>query len=416
MKVLVAIPTPGSINVELVLFLLNEFALASRGQHKFSICFDKGIDICRARNKIVKVFLESDNEALMMLDSDVIPPIGAIGSLIEANKPIVAGVYFGFDEIRNSPIHPIMNGVTKIDERYATATRAGAGCMLVKREVFEKMRDHLLADRYWPPFMFNYSQDGDVHTLAEDWRFCDNARACEYTIWVDHTLICRHMKSLSPETLMRFLPPPDQMFEEEATNEARNGKDYWDGIWRNEGINTWRQYPQTFGRICEIIGSGKNVLDVGCGVGILAKKIKDAGNDAFGFDISEAAISEMDAKFGICGVAGKAPPIPWQDKAFDWTVATEFLEHFSPEEGEEVVAEMARVGKNSIFTTPNNILTPNECREHCNTFTPDTLRTLLEKYYNEVTLEEFTDEFSASGQSIALPTILAICKEPKTKP
>ena len=407
MKVLVAIPTLSTISAQLAGFLLSDIGQAFAKGHRVSISFETRDDICRARNNIVKTFLNSDNDLLFMLDADVIPPAGTTNALIEANKPIVAGVYFRFDNQNKSPIVPVLNGFKDIDGRYGTATRAGAGCMMIQREVFQRLRD----TAHNPPFSHIYEPDGSGFILSEDWHFCEMAREIGYDIVVDTHIICSHAKSLSPEVLMNYLPKPSEIFKEQSIrNEARNDKIYWDRIWMREGSETWRQYPTAFNRICEIIGTGKDVLDVGCGVGILAKKIKDAGNHAFGFDISETAINEMDAKFGICGVAGKVPTIPWQDKAFDWTVATEFLEHFSAEEAEEVVKEMARVGQNSIFTTPNNTLTPKECEEHCNTFTPETLRTLLGKHYESVEIETFTDEFSAQGQNIALPTILAICK------
>ena len=212
MKILVAIPTLSTISAQLAGYLLSDFGQAFQAGHRISIQFEMKDDICRARNNIVKLFLNSDNDALFMLDSDVIPPIGTLNRLIAAGRPITAGVYFRFDNRNESPIVPVLNGFKDTDGRYGTATRAGAGCMLVKREVFETMREK----GKWPVWAHIYTPDGSAFILSEDWNFCEMARACGFEIVVDSEIICSHSKSLSPEVLMAYLPKPSEIFKEEA--------------------------------------------------------------------------------------------------------------------------------------------------------------------------------------------------------
>lgn len=49
---------------------------------------------------------------------------------------------------------------------------------------------------------------------------------------------------------------------------------FWNKIWREEGINTWRSYPAIYDYLDNIIKSDSSVIDVGCGPGQLAYKIQ----------------------------------------------------------------------------------------------------------------------------------------------
>lgn len=53
---------------------------------------------------------------------------------------------------------------------------------------------------------------------------------------------------------------------------------YWDRVWEQEGAVTWRQYPGCFGRICWAVGHFNEVLELGCGVELLARKLVEFGN------------------------------------------------------------------------------------------------------------------------------------------
>ena len=140
-----------------------------------------------------------------------------------------------------------------------------------------------------------------------------------------------------------------------------NTKEYWDEIWKREGSATWRVYPDTIKHVTEIIKSDKRVLELGCGVGILSKKLVDQHNYVFGIDISEEAIRIMEKDFCIPGMVAKVPPIP-TDIKFDYVIAAEFLEHF--EDTSQILKEMARVAEYAIIIVPVNILGPDECKEH----------------------------------------------------
>jgi SAM-dependent methyltransferase len=181
---------------------------------------------------------------------------------------------------------------------------------------------------------------------------------------------------------------------------------YWDQIWEKEGTATWRRYPGCFGRICWAVGHFNEVLELGCGTGILARRLLDFGNTVTGLDISETAIAQLPSE--IKGVVATLPDIPLPDGSFDVVVATETLEHI--ENHQACVAEAVRVlrpGGRAYFAVPDNCLGPDEDPEHLRKYTPETIEVLLSPY-GHVFIETFIDEFVVSpGQIVVLPTILA---------
>lgn len=181
---------------------------------------------------------------------------------------------------------------------------------------------------------------------------------------------------------------------------------YWNQTWQREGTATWRRYPGCFGRICWAVGHFNDVLELGCGVGILARQLVQFGNVVTGLDISDAAIAQLPED--IKGVVATLPKIPFSEHSFDVVVGTEILEHIDDDQAcvQEVV-RVLRPGGRAYFAVPNNCLGPDEEPEHIRKYTPETLEALLSPY-GYVFMETFVDEFFVSSQqAIGLPTILA---------
>jgi len=190
----------------------------------------------------------------------------------------------------------------------------------------------------------------------------------------------------------------------------------WNAIWLDEnGIKTWRTYPTTFKVICGIVGIGNKVLEVGCGVGLLANKLKLSGNDVTGLDISPFAINTMKQEFGIDGIIHDARvlPLPFPDGAFDWVIATEFLEHFTPEDAEKIVADISRISRRAVFCVPHNTLPPSEIKEHLNIFTPLSLEAMVKKHFKFCKFGGFNDIFETTIDPpvIKLQVLVARCSQ-----
>lgn len=181
---------------------------------------------------------------------------------------------------------------------------------------------------------------------------------------------------------------------------------HWDQIWEEEGADTWRRYPGCFGRICWAVGHFNEVLELGCGTGVLARRLSDFGNAVTGLDLSATAIAQLPPT--IKGIVATLPDIPLPDHSFDVVVATETLEHIEDDHAcIKKAVQVLRPGGRVYVAVPNNCLGPDEDPEHLRKYTPEQIEALFSPH-GQVFMETFVDEFVvAPGQIVALPTILA---------
>lgn len=165
----------------------------------------------RARNQIVDYFLKTKVRNgmplthLLFIDSDTIPPEDAIKRLLSHDKDIVTGLtpILRYEEKEGdwdvydncfTSVEKDENGKTiktHIAQRgtgLQEVFRCGGSCLLIKREVFEKLKV--------PYFRFLSNEDGTSHTRSEDIYFCDSARAANINIYADTEVACRHYKDI----------------------------------------------------------------------------------------------------------------------------------------------------------------------------------------------------------------------------
>jgi SAM-dependent methyltransferase len=101
---------------------------------------------------------------------------------------------------------------------------------------------------------------------------------------------------------------------------------------------------------------GKRLLDVSCGVGILVKFAAEAGLQACGVDISQAAVREAKQRDPSARVAvGNGETLPYPDNHFDYVTNIGSLEHYEhlPEGIQETARVLRRDGKACILL-PNS--------------------------------------------------------------
>jgi len=199
-KIFIGIPTvDGKVTAELMIRMLNWSSKYSSNiiieTQPFTVPHD------HARNVLVKKFLASDATYFMGIDADVVPPEDAIIKMIAADKDVITGITkrfaarkdgydlapmtFEFERNRYNIVYNFSKQpVVKIDG-------CGAGCFLVKREVFEKIKC---------PYKFKYDKDGIV-TRSEDLYFCDQLRKNKFELWADYSINCKHIKSIDVNTL-----------------------------------------------------------------------------------------------------------------------------------------------------------------------------------------------------------------------
>lgn len=91
------------------------------------------------------------------------------------------------------------------------------------------------------------------------------------------------------------------------------------------------------------------VLDVGCGTGLLATRLAGAGYDVTGVDPSEGMLEVLRGRApGIDSVQGSGAALPFGDDTFDLVLSVAVMHHIAdPDEVGRALAEMVRVAKPS---------------------------------------------------------------------
>jgi len=87
-------------------------------------------------------------------------------------------------------------------------------------------------------------------------------------------------------------------------------------------------------------GTGREVLEVGCGTGLVLERIHGFARRAVGVDLSPGML-ERARKRGLEVLEGSATSLPWGEASFDVTCAFKVLAHVP--EIERALSEMARV-------------------------------------------------------------------------
>lgn len=178
------------------------FALAQKGhQISFSKIYNESL-ITRARNNLVKEFMDSDADYLFFIDADEGFNVADVIAMIETDVDVIGGVYpmknINWDSVRAAALagkenlaeHSgffamnLLPGTTSIKiTEPVEVTEVATGLMLIKRRVFEEMESHCpkyaingsdaqfdfnrMVTEY---FATSITEDGIL--LSEDYHFC----------------------------------------------------------------------------------------------------------------------------------------------------------------------------------------------------------------------------------------------------
>lgn len=124
--------------------------------------------------------------------------------------------------------------------------------------------------------------------------------------------------------------------------------------------NEFWSYPERWGassfedvqllknEILQACGYGK-ILDVGCGMGALVLELCRNGIDAFGIDVADVAIHNLNLKLPNRFQVGSILNLPYEDNYFDTVVTTDCLEHLKPEDIPLALEELYRITKKNIY-------------------------------------------------------------------
>ena len=203
-KILIGLPTMSSIHIMLAVQIMAWIAEAYRGSD-FELMVYPTVavqPVDNARNEIVREFLKTDCTHLLFIDSDTLPPRDAIKKLLDINQPIVSAItpIVEIDEKTKEPWRK-WNCVGMDDNHVQPNTGvvpikgAGSSCILIKREVFNKIPE--------PWYRFRYEDDngkkqfmGQPLIISEDIHFIMQAVSRGIPAFCDTSIICGHNKSI----------------------------------------------------------------------------------------------------------------------------------------------------------------------------------------------------------------------------
>jgi ubiquinone/menaquinone biosynthesis C-methylase UbiE len=92
--------------------------------------------------------------------------------------------------------------------------------------------------------------------------------------------------------------------------------------------------------IVEPLARGREVLEVGCGTGLILKRLEGAAKSLTGLDISRGMLAEARQR-GFAVTEGSATDLPFEDESFDLAFSFKVLAHVP--DIRRALAEMARV-------------------------------------------------------------------------
>lgn len=165
----------------------------------------------RARNRLSAAFLKTDCTHLLFVDSDQLFRSSQVARLLSHNVPVVAG----FIPKKQEKLQWVCNHHpdSATDENGLRRMRhMGSGFMLVRRDVFERMREALPEIRYKPDesddkeewdFWSVGVKNGSY--LSEDWFFCERCHDLGIPVYGDTHVAIEHLGEVAyPLTSERY--------------------------------------------------------------------------------------------------------------------------------------------------------------------------------------------------------------------
>lgn len=209
-RLMLAIPAyDGKLSIEAAYELPRLAAAAGTYGFQLDLAQVSGCSIItKARNQLVKEFLQSPCTDLLFLDADMTFKTADVLRLLalSADVDVVAGAYTN----RNGEYKFYMDfdredGRIQINDLgLVKVSRVGTGFMMIRRHVIET----IISDM--PELKYHSKTDGDMYAVfdfertpegyfGEDFVFCDRVRKCGMSIWLDPETNLGHYGSVKHE-------------------------------------------------------------------------------------------------------------------------------------------------------------------------------------------------------------------------
>lgn len=185
-SVMIAVPSMEMVNAEFAQHLAMAAANLVANGIKINCAFNIGSVITIARRNLVDIFLKSDFDYIWWVDSDMKFPIDTPIRFLKRNKDIV-GVNYRRRRFPNANFTGMSGSPGKYTEFQTTDNSPAMelidvlphGCVLVKRNVYEKIPS--------PHYLQEFIPELNLE-IGEDIFFCQQAQKAGFEIWCDQEL------------------------------------------------------------------------------------------------------------------------------------------------------------------------------------------------------------------------------------
>jgi len=185
-SIMIAVPAMEMVNAEFAQHLAMSAANLVANGIKINCAFNIGSVITIARRNLTEIFMKSDFDYIWWIDSDMKFPIDTPVRLLNRNKPIV-GANYRRRRFPNANFTGMMGTPGKYTEFQTTDNSPAMelidvlphGCVLVKREVYEKIQP--------PHYLQEFIPELNLE-IGEDIYFCRQVQKAGYQIWCDQEL------------------------------------------------------------------------------------------------------------------------------------------------------------------------------------------------------------------------------------
>jgi hypothetical protein len=343
-----------------------------------------------ARQVMTMEAIRAGAEYIFYVDDDtLIPPLGlyTLYNFMEQNPH--AGAVTGVYTTRETPNEPLVytahgEGAAWDFEMGPGAKPelcfgAGAGCLLARVSAIKAWMEDNPGVPIWADQKEIPSEAGENSVMwGHDIRFCRMLNMAGFPVYVHGQVLCGHYDIRTGQTFV--VPETAPGFQKTRDRLGNiNTPQYWNQVYGAEGADSWRKYPEMFERIALEVDEGADVVELGCGVGILGSKLTAQRRVRWsGYDISPTAVDMCKARFLDADVLDLREANP---SLFHGTVVmSETLEHLEPSVGVKLLEQIqASRADKLIITTPNNCMGPDEVREHTALFNEALVRDMLTK-------------------------------------
>lgn len=203
-SVVVAIPCHDHrVQIETAHSLLEASAAFASRKTNMGLMYYSGCSIVsKARNTLIRQFLDSTATDLVFLDSDIAFRGEDLARMVHWGNDfdVVVACYRQKQDALEYRVKPVRsatdNRMQPHDNGYLVEMeRAGTGLMVIRRPVIEELVRHVKfyrgSDGLSYPALFDFALTDEGY-IGEDYLFCDRARAAGFRIWADINAVVSH--------------------------------------------------------------------------------------------------------------------------------------------------------------------------------------------------------------------------------